>query len=92
MPPARSSRFPWLPPTHPLTHTHPPRFYSPTPTQPPASQTRGESAKQVSDILRSYKPGTKPGGLLLDGGGFQIVAADDEKGYWRVMYESLKNG
>ena len=61
--------------------------------KPPASQARDASVKQVSDALKAYSPGGKPGGgMLIDGGGFQIVDDGSKSGYFRAMYESLKNG
>ena len=51
------------------------------------------SVQQVSSALAGYTPGAKPGGLLIDGGGFQMVEDGTKtSGYFRAMYESLKNG
>ena len=60
--------------------------------KPPTSQARDVSVQQVKDVLTGYSPG-QVRGILIDGGGFQIV--DDgtkTPGYFRAMFESLKNG
>ncbi len=55
----------------------------------PSDQLDRTSAFQM---LESTIKGYKPGQGNIDGGGFQIVTSDVQKGYMYVQFESLKNG
>jgi len=43
---------------------------------------------QLEEAVKAYKPGQNN----IDGGGFQIVSSNPEKGYLYAQFESLKNG
>jgi uncharacterized protein (DUF1499 family) len=50
--------------------------------------SKEKAMNELVDVLKSYPPGQNG----VDGGGFEIQAADVGKGYVYVQYESLKNG
>lgn len=54
----------------------------------PKQLTTSQAFQQLKDEIERYVPGQGN----IDGGGFKIIAADTEKGYIYVQFESLKNG
>jgi len=55
---------------------------------PKSVATKKEAFEQLETVIKAYEPGQKN----VDGGGFQIVTSDTDKGYIYVQFESLKNG
>lgn len=54
----------------------------------PADLSLKDAFTQLDDAIKNYKPGQGN----IDGGGFQIVKSDLDKGYIYTQFESLKNG
>ena len=54
----------------------------------PADLNLKDAFVQLDDAIKNYKPGQGN----IDGGGFQIVKSDLDKGYIYTQFESLKNG
>ena len=54
----------------------------------PDGISKNEAFTQLEDAIRNYEPGQKG----IDGGGFNVVTIDVEKGYIYTQFESLKNG
>ena len=54
----------------------------------PDSTDKKNAFVTLEQTIKAYKPGQGN----IDGGGFQIVKSDPEKGYMYVQFESLKNG
>ena len=55
---------------------------------PKSINTKKDAFEQLELVIQKYKPGQ----ANIDGGGFQIVQSDLNKGYIYVQFESLKNG
>lgn len=54
----------------------------------PKDIDKAQAFEQLEEVIKAYEPGQDG----VDGGGFQIVKSDAQKGYIYTQFEALKNG